>query len=150
VGFREPPQREDSSLNLRALNDVIKNQVGSFALRNWDYDTADATASGALDGVIMTYVHSDGTPLQVTVWEFASYGGARKALRQTVSAAQSDGYQIEAEYPVEVEEEKVGQGAHLHLSGEPEVVVWTNGVLRIIVSSSDEDHLLQFYQPFPY
>jgi hypothetical protein len=40
-------------------------------LDTWEWETADATAAGAIDGVGMSYLHiDDGTALVVSIWEW--------------------------------------------------------------------------------
>jgi hypothetical protein len=132
------------------LNDIIEEeQIGPFTLDAWDWDTADATASGAMDGVKLRYLHSDGTILAVTVWEFSSTDGASEDLDQTVSDA-PQGYEIVDEFPVESNEgELLGQG--VQVSGETEIVMWTNEELSIFVETpSTADYLEEFYQNAPY
>ena len=141
-GLREPEN----------LNDVVLGQVGPFMLDTWEWETADATAAGAIDGVSMSYLHyNDGTALVVSIWEWPSPDDANDDLNTLVEAAQSNGYQTAAEFTVEGGEgEQVGQAVHLHEGGEPELVVWTNGVLRIAAQSSNEFNLQRFYQYSPY
>ena len=134
------------------LNDVVLGQVGPFMLDTWEWETADATAAGAIDGVGMSYLHrDDGTALVVSIWEWPSPDDANDDLNRLVEAAQSNGYQTAAEFTVESGEgEQVGQAVHLHEGGEPELVVWTNGVLRIAAQSSNEVNLQRFYQYATY
>ena len=133
------------------LKDVVLGQVGPFMLDTWEWETADATAAGAIDGVGMSYLHIDnGTALVVSIWEWPSPDDANDDLNRLVEAAQSNGYQTAAEFTVESGEEQVGQAVHLHEGGEPELIVWTNGVLRIAAQSSNESNLQRFYQYSPY
>ena len=148
----EMPEAAPISQQLVAVRK--KGQIGPFTRQDSGFDIADASADAIAAGpkysVPMTFVHSDGTKLRVLVREFASSDDASIDLRRAVSRVQSDGYRIVDEFTVEADGEQVGQGVQLHLSGEPEVVVWTNGVLSILVLSPDEDHALQFYQNAPY
>jgi hypothetical protein len=141
-GLREPEN----------LNDVVLGQVGPFMLDTWEWETANAKAAGAIDGVGMSYVHlDDGTELVVSIWEWPSPDDANEDLNRLVEAAKSNGYQTAAEFTVEGGEgEQVGQAVHLHEGGQPELVVWTNGVLRIAAQSSYEFNLQRFYQYSPY
>ena len=134
------------------LNDVVLGQVGPFMLDTWEWETADAKAAGAIDGVGMSYLHIDnGTTLVVSIWEWPSPDDANDDLNRLVEAAQSNGYQTADKFTVERGEgEQVGQAVHLHEGGEPELVVWTNGVLRIAAQSSNEFNLQRFYQYSPY
>jgi hypothetical protein len=132
------------------LDDVIVDQVGPYTLRNWDYDTADAQAGGALDGVIMTYVHSDETQLTVVVYEYASSDGASEDLDQSVSDLVNEGYEIVDEWPVESSEgEQLGNG--VYMSGETEIYTWSNRELHLAVATtSTADYLEEFYQNSSY
>jgi hypothetical protein len=99
----------------------------------------------------MSYLHRDnGTALVVSIWEWPSPDDANDDLNRLVEAAQSNGYQTAAEFTVESGGEQVGRAVHLHEDGEPELVVWTNGVLRIAAQSSNEFNLQRFYQYAPY
>ncbi len=50
------------------LEDLVLVQVGPFKLDAWGWETADATAAGAIDGVGMSYLHIDnGTALVVSI-----------------------------------------------------------------------------------
>jgi hypothetical protein len=131
------------------LDDVKVDQVGPFTLQESSYDTANATAAGALDGVEMIYMHSDGTILGVTVWEFSSSDGASEDLDQTVSDA-PQGYEIVDEWPVESNAgELLGKG--VYMSGEDETYMWTNGELSILVlTTSTADYLEEFYRNYSY
>jgi hypothetical protein len=108
----------------------------------------------AIDGVGMSYLHiDDGTALVVSIWEWPSPDDANDDLNRLVEAAQSppNGYQTAAEFTVENGDgEQVGQAVSLHHGGEPELVVWTNGVLRITAQSPYEFNLQRFYQYDPY
>jgi hypothetical protein len=132
------------------LRDVIVDQVGPFTLRNSDYVTADATAAGAIDGVTMIYVHSDGTDIVVVVYEYASSDGSSEALDQSVSASVNEGYEIVAEWPVESSDgEQLGKG--VYMSGETEVYLWSNRELHLaVVTDSTADYLEEFYQNSSY
>jgi hypothetical protein len=132
------------------LDDVIVDQVGPYTLRNWDYDTADAQAGGALDGVIMTYVHSDETQLTVVVYEYASSDGASEDLDQSVSDLVNEGYEIVDEWPIESSEgEQLGKG--VYMSGETELYGWTNRELSLAVATtSTADYVEEFYQNSSY
>jgi hypothetical protein len=145
----DPNTASPDATEPKYLDDVIVDQVGLFTLQEWSYDTADATAAGAIDGVVMTYLHSDGTTLVVTVWEFTSSDGASEDLHQTVSDARQ-GYEIVDEFPVESSEgELLGKG--VHVSGEDEIYVWTNGELIFWVqTTSTADYVEEFYQLFSY
>jgi hypothetical protein len=129
----------------------VLGQVGPFILHAWGWETPDAKAAGAIDGVGMSYVHlDDGTELVVSIWEWPSPDDANDDLNRLVEAAQSNGYQTAAEWTVESGGEQVGQAVHLHEGGEPELVVWTNGVLCIAAQSSNEVNLQRFYQYATY
>jgi hypothetical protein len=121
-------------------------------LDTWEWETADATAAGAIDGVGMSYLHiDDGTALVVSIWEWPSPDDAKDDLNRLVEEAQSNGYQRAAEFTGESGEgEQVVQAVHLHGGGEPELVVWTNGELCIVAQSSNEFNLQRFYQYSPY
>jgi hypothetical protein len=141
-----PPPPEEPAY----LNDVTLDQVGSFALEDWEYDTADAKANGAIDGVAMLYRHSDGAELTVTYWEWRTESASSSGLNEVVSNVQSDGYQKVTEFPVEVDGEEVGQAVQFHRSGQLEVVVWTNGVLLALAEAPTEDYLQEYYDNRPY
>jgi hypothetical protein len=145
-GTKDSPPPEEPAY----LNDVILDQVGSFALEDWEYDTADAKANGAIDGVAMLYRHSDGAELTVTYWEWRTESASSSGLNEVVSNVQSDGYQKVTEFPVEVDGEEVGQAVQFHRSGQLEMVVWTNGVLLALAEAPTEDYLQEYYDNRPY